>query len=679
MNPTLLFGRALLGALSSLPCAAQAWRTVDDAPPNDHATAFDPVRGVVVSLDEFGNLREWNGSRWLARATSGPRPSGGALLTYDSSRQQLFAFDGGDATTWSLSGSNWTQLATAGPAPREDAAMCYDPGRDVVVLHGGLTRRTGAWVHRRDTWEWDGIRWNARSTSGPNASLHHMVFDPTTRTTLLYGGTIGNFQTVELTDTWSWDGASWTLLASGGPPDGRGELAWDSARNVALYVTGERSAPPQAWEWDGVRWSPGVGPAAPYLQGMAYDAVRANFVATHRGETWVLAGTTWNSMGSTAPYPDVSFGAAVDRARNRLVVAIRHDTFEWDGSRWHEMPQGNRGYVSGSRMAFDAVRNVTVLVTFNRTWEWNGSDWAGGQGMFSSSASTLAFDPVRGQVIGFGGWGNETRAWDGQQWQTVSNTGPPPRDYPAMATDLDRSRVVMFGGQTSDPTTWEWDGSTWRAAAVTGPSPRVAHAMAWDELRGRVVLHGGTLSAGGAAWEWDGAVWIRSALAADVPLWNHVMFSWNGRLLALWGNGTDASGRARTTALMRRLEVDTIGDGCGTGAVVPRLTASTTRPAIGSSVDVVLAPVDPANTAWLVAGTAPLTPAVSLAPTGLPSCHLIAEPLTLAPMATANGSGTLTLIVPPVSSLRGLRVIAQGVTIGSGGASLSAGLAVRIE
>jgi hypothetical protein len=70
----------------------------------------------------------------------------------------------------------------------------------------------------------------------------------------------------------------------------------------------------------------------------------------------------------------------------------------------------------------------------------------------------------------------------------------------AMAYDVARSRVVRFGGLGNTPgnppgllsATSEWDGSSWLPRSPrTSPSARYGHAMAYDVARQRVVLFGG--------------------------------------------------------------------------------------------------------------------------------------------------------------------------------------------
>jgi hypothetical protein len=66
------------------------------------------------------------------------------------------------------------------------------------------------------------------------------------------------------------------------------------------------------------------------------------------------------------------------------------------------------------------------------------------------------------------------------------------------AFDRARSQTVVFGGLTTvnldDPLvndTWEWDGALWRQIQDMGPSRRTGAAMAYDVNRNRMVLFGG--------------------------------------------------------------------------------------------------------------------------------------------------------------------------------------------
>ncbi len=99
-----------------------------------------------------------------------------------------------------------------------------------------------------------------------------------------------------------------------------------------------------------------------------------------------------------------------------------------------------------------------------------------------------------GQQVG--GWANDT--WESGEtgWVNRQDIGPGP--FPAMV--YAGSRTVLFAVNQ----TWEWSGQLWTQRQNMGPQGRTLHAMAYDLARERVVLFGGTSSANiqlGDTWE----------------------------------------------------------------------------------------------------------------------------------------------------------------------------------
>lgn len=146
------------------------------------------------------------------------------------------------------------------------------------------------------------------------------------------------------------------------------------------------------------------------------------------------------------------------------------------------------------------------------------------------NAHQLVYHAARGSTVLYGG-ADESRVhgdtweWDGRSWRLVTNEGPPPRTFPAVAYDARREQIVLFGGNAvlfgsrPDPATflsdtWLFESGGWRELATPGPGARSEAAMAYDEARERVVLFGGyrlddqaeTIRLGDT-WEWDGSSW----------------------------------------------------------------------------------------------------------------------------------------------------------------------------
>src|SRR2546425_6569867 len=269
----------------------------------------------------------------------------------------------------------------------------------------------------------------------------------------------------------------------------------------------------QAFDWVNVSTG-GAGPSARIGHRMVYDPVRhkvilfgghapnaphsGNYVsASHLNDVWEFdtGSNTWTNVTPTTgnmPVGRSDFGMAYDITRNKVVISGGEidgwqagDTWEWDPA--------------------------------TRTWEAKpGASSLVYGGLLGSG---MAYDPNRHEVILFGGhayynWGEAgTWAWDGNNWTNITpSSSPPPRFLPAMATDLARSRVVMFGGQSpySLNDTWEWDGSAWTQVALSGSSPsaRSNAGTAYDVARHVTVLFGGGESGDhNDTWEWNGAVW----------------------------------------------------------------------------------------------------------------------------------------------------------------------------
>src|SRR2546428_3142550 len=133
----------------------------------------------------------------------------------------------------------------------------------------------------------------------------------------------------------------------------------------------------------------------------------------------------------------------------------------------------------------------------------------------------MAFDPVSGFVVMFGGYDangyrGDTELWDGTTWvERIPDDGPTPRAAPGMAYDRVTRQLVLFGG--FDGTvhlgdTWTYDGSTltWTHRTTATMPPCVSGPMLFtDPLTGHVDMFGGF---DGAlfqldTWQWTGTDW----------------------------------------------------------------------------------------------------------------------------------------------------------------------------
>ncbi|GAC1592489.1 MAG: hypothetical protein NVS3B21_12190 [Acidimicrobiales bacterium] len=212
-------------------------------------------------------------------------------------------------------------------------------------------------------------------------------------------------------------------------------------------------------------------------------------------------------------HQDVLFGGAA----NQMSL---NDTWTFDGTNWTaQNPPTRPAPRTGAAMAFDAATHQTVMFggfvdsnlpsnpgTYNtyETWTWDGATWTQHSPANyppRRAYASMAYDPVRGVVVLFGGADansyNDTWTWDGTNWtQQHPASAPSPRGGASMAWDSAINKIVLFGGDdvlngySSD--TWVWDGTTWGQATITGPSYRQNAAMADDPIDAGVMLFGGS-------------------------------------------------------------------------------------------------------------------------------------------------------------------------------------------
>ncbi len=496
--------------------------------------AYDPVRDRLVLygglLDNatyslMGDTWEWDGSRWERVATVGPGPRASYSLVYDRARKRVVMFGGlskdsihGD--TWSWDGRRWTKLADAGPS-RFEAGISYDVASQRIVIAGGKTRVGSSGEFPRDTWAWDGSKWERLAEGGFGRVYGALVADPVTGTLMRIGG---ESDTAYHGDTWRWSGGAWQVIPNASIPVRHSPgVALDTRRMRIVVFGGSGGTPTRGtpladlWEWDGARWEEIKRPDAPppSLAGGAFDESRNRFVA----------------VGGNAEEP----GNAVTR--------------EWDGVAWASVSTAGPSSRNEPLMVYDRARRRVVLYGGDRanespatdTWSWTGISWTrlAVDGP-SPRAASMVYDSQRDRIVLFGGAGptglhNDTWEFDGTRWKLVvrdsAAASPPARALAALAYDSGRARVVLTAGFAGfDPAargpkmlddTWEWDGRSWTQVNTPGPGARDHAVSVYDPTRGVVILHGGGILQGstpaliGDTWSYDGRRWTR--LREDGP------------------------------------------------------------------------------------------------------------------------------------------------------------------
>ena len=315
------------------------------------AMAYDQGRGMAViyggvdrGVGALSDTWEWDGVTWSKRApTTSPGVLNGHAMAYDSRRRVTVLFGGarngtrGLGETWEWDGTTWAQRSITGPTGRVQPQLCYDSARGVVVLFGGQVYYDGG-PKLGDTWEWNGVTWTLRASSGPAVRAGHaMAYDSVRARTVLFGGMTANV--ILLNDTWEWDGTTWTQVTPAVAPSARSEhgMAYDPVRQRCVVYAGFQTST-ETWDWDGVQWSSGVmaptpGPRSGYAlcfdnqlhRLLLFGGVFQNVL---RGDTWihgtgvrpayVLAGTGCPGSNGTptivttdAPYLGQPFAVTV--------------------------------------------------------------------------------------------------------------------------------------------------------------------------------------------------------------------------------------------------------------------------------------------------------------------------------------------------------------------------------
>ena len=431
------------------------------APRAGHSLTYDPVNGVLVL---FGGHNEtayfkdtWtfdlSTNAWTQKSPSySPASRAGHTAAYDASTGTvvLFGGDNGQSVfndTWAYNASSnaWiSKLAAAGPSARSGQSMIFDQHEDRLVLFGGRNAQSES---LDDFWSYDYSRnaWSLRGRlSTPEPRIHlSMAYDDRDNLTLLFGGLDGIF---EYNDTW----------------------LYDSSKNI---WTRERPANP---------------PAARHDTALAYDDFNGIFVLFGGMSGTTQVNDTWTYNVSTNT---------------------------WTQMQPQQSPPAGSGYV----IAYDSSQHVSVLYGgrtdydfFNGTWTYDAGldNWTDMNSTPSPPArddGMMAYDSVDKVMIFFGGSGSGgvmTDTWTyelGTNTWTEKNpvTAPPGRTDGAMAFDPVRGLVMLFGGLDGSPgygDTWSYSvqGVNWlNVTPARSPSPRFGHDMVYDDATQVLVVFGG--------------------------------------------------------------------------------------------------------------------------------------------------------------------------------------------
>lgn len=523
-------------------CLTETPSWTKELPENDmisarggHALAYDAARARLVlfggrdSLPDtpryYGDLHEWDGTRWRSSSAVGPTARYRHAMAYDAARKTVvlfggISFAGDDRATWEWDGARWSRVATAENSPTSSGPMAADPIRQRVVLFTG------------DTWEWDGAQrvWRKiPAAAGGPAPDGAIVFDPVLGRVVLIGGGGGESATL-----WQWEGARWSELSTATttrPPSGTtaNQVSYDVKRQRIVLVR----SPTEIWEWRSSaktweRRTP-VGPLPEDRSGYAigYDGARGRILmiaGQGRMDLWEWNGTSWSPVAEPAPARPTEAGRLVYDALDGRSLSISsqasNGVWGWRDRIWTPLnPVGAAPVSSLDGVAYDQRRRRAMLVNgYSRAaWEWDGQAWRSITAIpVAAETARAVFDPIHRRTLVFGGFTAipQVWAWDGATWTSLATFDGGRRIAAALTYDWVRDRLVMFGGFDGDrlrDETWEFSGLQWvRRMPGGGPPASDQGEMVFDPHRRRSLYQ-----QGGKMWEWDGEAWTEVTAAGE--------------------------------------------------------------------------------------------------------------------------------------------------------------------
>ncbi|WP_430965877.1 Kelch repeat-containing protein [Spongiimicrobium sp. 2-473A-2-J] len=164
--------------------------------------------------------------------------------------------------------------------------------------------------------------------------------------------------------------------------------------------------------------------------------------------------------------------------------------------------------------------------------------------------AAMAYDPQENRILLFGGskvlFGkeassknlyNDTWQFKDGSWQKIpTENAPTVRAEASMVYDVERQRMVLFGGYTIQEgnyiklgDTWEFYEDNWHLASENGPSARHGVVMAYDPEIKSVTLFGGSTvdkqygPLKGETWIWKGDSWDKLAVEQPPGMFNACM------------------------------------------------------------------------------------------------------------------------------------------------------------
>jgi cysteine-rich repeat protein len=463
--------------------------------------AYDDARGAIIACINAiadptpgtqpylpSQTWRWDGTNWTNLSTC---PTGTNVINgmvWDSIAEQILLREYDTAySTWD--GSTWT----AGTSIQGNYAPAFFHDGLSQVLFGGhetgdfsdntryssdtIARTLSQWVAQPDA--------NRQPASKTGAIA---AFDARHGRALMFGGTVTSGNQLTEPRTWMWSARGWEVMTVAPPPEcSNVGITYDSARNVFVRFGGEPTTDcSRTLEHNGTSWSTRnvTEPPGRVAPAMVFDSARGrslmfggqNLVGQNqvpRNDFWSWNGVAWEQLQPAQVPPPRSHAAmAYDPVRDRVVlfggfvgVTVNlADTWEWDGTSWQAMaPEADvapsaRG---AAQLVFHPLRQTMLLFgggTMSNlevrgdVWEWDGVRWTllDDDPRMARGGHAAFFDTVRGGVVTFGGFRDETTGASNETWLLAFRSLRPRETCRIATDDLDRD---MLAG-CADPDCW---------------------------------------------------------------------------------------------------------------------------------------------------------------------------------------------------------------------------------
>lgn len=305
-------------------------------------------------------------------------------------------------TMWSWNGSRWkaVRLSIELNPPADGQFAWNSVGCTALYVdldaqsHGGVPVRSRPGQTFMPTWSWNGKSWSIVSVTSPDMLGDiPMVYDPATRTTLLYGYILHPPREV----------GEWPV------PKGNSDQVISQLARIESSLAHDGFPRPtidataSTWTFNGHSWAEGhTGNGTPKLASwpsVTYDPSTRSVVVfgatyhprgyriSHRGkvsyQTWLWNGSWKMARPYTVPHVDTGFVAmAYDPLLKGVVLydTQSHAIWLWTGTNWERLRTVNSAYPRTRMkplMVFDNATGQLVLAGGSGfSYTYRGSTWA---------------------------------------------------------------------------------------------------------------------------------------------------------------------------------------------------------------------------------------------------------------------------------------------------------------